>query len=168
MVWHYLFSACVATPLKLRRETPLVLFKHHFLCMQITWTLQFYSQARWRQNKRKNRRKDSQLFQKIELKYVKQGSADCQNTGVFLFLPPCSVVSGVWKWGGGGVGKHWNLRVFISPWNFSTRNFNCGSLWTRPWNPTQPELSGPGVFLELVVVPSHSVALSKFVLPVHG
>lgn len=61
-----------------------------------------------------------------------------------------------WCFGAGGrTGKRWNLRVFISPWNFSTRNFNCGSLWTRPWNPTQPKLSGLGVFLELVVAPSH-------------
>lgn len=59
----------------------------------------------------KNRRKDLQLFQKIELKYVKEGRADCQNTGGFLFLPP-SIVSSVWR---GGGGKRWNLRVFISP-----------------------------------------------------
>jgi len=35
----------------------------------------------------------------MELKYVKQGSADCQNTGGFLFLPPCCIVSSVWKAG---------------------------------------------------------------------
>lgn len=130
--------------------------------MQVTWTLQLHGQTGWRQSKEggKNKRKDLQLFQKMELKYVKEGRADCQNTGGFLFLPP-STVSGVRK--GGGTGKRWNLRVFISPWNFSTRNFNCGSLWTRPWNPTQPKLFGPGVFLELVVAPSHLGALSKFV-----
>lgn len=133
--------------------------------MHVTWTLQLYSRASWRQNKRKkNRRKDLQTFQKMELKYVKEGSADCQNTGGFLFLPPSCIVSDVWR--GGAAGKRWNLRVFISPWNFSTRNFNCGSLWTRPWNPTQPELSGPRVFLELVVAPSRLVALSKCVLSV--
>lgn len=53
----------------------------------------------------KNRRKDLQLFQKMELKYVKEGRAYCQNTGGFLFLPP-SFVSGVLEPGGerGSVG----------------------------------------------------------------
>lgn len=100
----YHFTACIGTPLKLRKERKRKAFssppfKHHFLCMQVTWTLQLYSQASWRQNKRKNRRKDLQLFQKMELKYVKQGSADCQNTGGFLLLPPRCIVSGVWKQG---------------------------------------------------------------------
>lgn len=33
---------------------------------------------------------------KMELKYVKEGRANCQNTGGFLFLP-LSIVSGVLK-----------------------------------------------------------------------
>lgn len=69
------------------------------------------SQLKTEQEKKKNARKDLQLFQKMVLKYVKQSSDDCQNARGFLFLPSCCIVSSV-------LGSVWGGSIGISGFLF--------------------------------------------------